>query len=368
MRPKQILILFVAALFLTGCNKENKRELTVETLVGVWQQEDYSALAAAGKTAYKLFFTGDGRLFVETPTFGLDHAPSHNTVEYSYRVTNQELHWEEAGESGGSASTILDIRFEAGGMVLSVEKAGDKQTITLTKTSDEIPFGYTQANQDGIASTLQEQRDEIIAFASRLSEKTGLPLKPGDAEDFTLSVFQGVPFLSGEARLHITPDKNAKQWGVDDHYVEVPTGAMYVTIPCYVVDGYAIVFDSYSDDEPPPEWREALARLDGGGGVFEPVSLFYFIDAARTDGATPLADFAAGFENNFPESVSVLYQNVSGGSPYTVTDAETIRAVFDALKNITVTGEGGMAHTDDYLTYYFTYEGGGRMSFSFQSG
>jgi hypothetical protein len=97
----------------------------------------------------------------------------------------------------------------------------------------------------------------------------------------------------------------------------------------------------------------------------------------KTSNGTPLFAYLnnpdvyaldANFETDFPVSVSVLYQNVGGGSPYTATDEATIRAVFAALKNISVTGEAGSAHTDDYLTYYFTMADGGGMEFTFQSG
>ncbi|MDR0840368.1 MAG: hypothetical protein LBN26_03150 [Christensenellaceae bacterium] len=111
----------------------------------------------------------------------------------------------------------------------------------------------------------------------------------------------------------------------------------------------------------PIDVSDLPAELSGGG----------------SPGGTPLFEYLnnpaihaldANFETDFPVSVSVLYQNVGGGSPYTVTDEATIRAVFAALKNLSVTGEGGFAHTDDYLTYYFTMADGGSMQFTFQSG
>ena len=99
-----------------------------------------------------------------------------------------------------------------------------------------------------------------------------------------------------------------------------------------------------------------------------PLPLFTFIDGGLENGKTPCADFAQSFDANFPVSVSVLYQNVGGGEPYAVTDEATIRAVFDALQNIEVTGENGWAHTDDYLTYSFGMKDGSSMKFTFQSG
>ena len=97
-----------------------------------------------------------------------------------------------------------------------------------------------------------------------------------------------------------------------------------------------------------------------------PLPLFAFIDGIRGDGSTPCADFEESFESNFPVSVSVLYQSIGGGEPYTVTDEATIRAVFYALPNMEVSGENGWARTDDYLTYYFTMKDDRSMRFLFQ--
>jgi len=101
---------------------------------------------------------------------------------------------------------------------------------------------------------------------------------------------------------------------------------------------------------------------------FSQISLFAYIDASIEGDSTPCADFAENFKSNFPVSVSVLYQNVGGGQPYTVTDEKMIRDVFEALKNIEVVEENGMAHTDDYLTYYFTMADNSSIQFTFQSG
>lgn len=79
--------------------------------------------------------------------------------------------------------------------------------------------------------------------------------------------------------------------------------------------------------------------------------------------------FAENFAEDFPVSVSVVYESITGGIPYTVTNPEVIRAVFDALAGITVLAEVGAAHTDDYLNYYFTMADGRIIrGFEFQQG
>lgn len=92
-------------------------------------------------------------------------------------------------------------------------------------------------------------------------------------------------------------------------------------------------------------------------------TLFEFI------GSEKLMTFAENFEENFPVSVSVLYQSVDGGEPYYATDEATIRAVFEALSRMVVLEEAGWGHTDDYLNYYFEMPDGSTIGgFSFQGG
>lgn len=78
------------------------------------------------------------------------------------------------------------------------------------------------------------------------------------------------------------------------------------------------------------------------------VPLFEYLDDPA------LTAFARSFETNFPVSVSVRHDGEAGGIPVTVTDPGTIRAVFEALRQMTVLDEWPVSgHTDDTLYYYF---------------
>lgn len=83
-----------------------------------------------------------------------------------------------------------------------------------------------------------------------------------------------------------------------------------------------------------------------------------------------LVAFAMNFETDFPISVSVRHDGEAGGIPVTATDPETIRAVFEALRQMTVLGEWpASGHTDDYLNYYFEMANGSEIyGFAFQDG
>ena len=78
--------------------------------------------------------------------------------------------------------------------------------------------------------------------------------------------------------------------------------------------------------------------------------------------------FAENFDTDFPVSVSVRHDTEASGIPFETTRSATIRAVFIALRTITVIGEGGPAHTDDYLVYTFKMADGREYAFSFQQG
>ena len=94
------------------------------------------------------------------------------------------------------------------------------------------------------------------------------------------------------------------------------------------------------------------------------VPLFEYLDDPT------LSAFAANFEADFSVSVSVRYDGEAGGMPLTVTDSETVRAVFDALCQITVLGEWPVSgHTDDSLHYCFEMANGSVIyGFEFQDG
>jgi hypothetical protein len=92
--------------------------------------------------------------------------------------------------------------------------------------------------------------------------------------------------------------------------------------------------------------------------------LFAFLDDPA------LFAFANSYETDFPTSVSVRHDGEASGTPVTVTDPDTIRAVFEALCQITVLREWpGSDTTDDYLNYYFEMADGRVIyGFGFQRG
>ncbi len=94
----------------------------------------------------------------------------------------------------------------------------------------------------------------------------------------------------------------------------------------------------------------------------EGVPLFVFLDDPAATA------FAANFEKDFPISVEVVHWTVAGGTPRTETSPAVIRAVFGALRDMTVLTREENEHTDDYLVYTFRMADGDEIAFEFQSG
>ena len=72
------------------------------------------------------------------------------------------------------------------------------------------------------------------------------------------------------------------------------------------------------------------------------------------------------FDEGSIESATVLYDQGGGNEPYTTTDQEEIRAIYKALKNITVTGESEMSVTDCYHFVSFEFEDGTSYGYHFE--
>ncbi len=83
-----------------------------------------------------------------------------------------------------------------------------------------------------------------------------------------------------------------------------------------------------------------------------------------------LTTFAENFETDFPVAVSVRHDGLGGGVPRAATDPKIIRAVFEALRDITVLAEWPISgHTDDELIYTFQMADGRNIGrFAFQDG
>lgn len=241
-------------MLLAGCGG-GTQGVTAEQLVGVWRQEDHQALADSLETAYEAYFTEDGRLYILVSSDALDIGYHTRTLECAYSVENGALHWAQSGAENALSGAVTDIRPKADHIVLTVREGSRKRSVTLIKVSDAVPDAYTPEGAAQAAAEEQARREEIIAFSEKLSAQTGLPLQVDEGEDFLLDVPGGVGFSSGEAKLHITQGKYAEGDETIGYTVAVPSGAMYYSAPCYVVEGYAVVFDS---GEAPKEWREAL--------------------------------------------------------------------------------------------------------------
>ncbi|MDL2238540.1 hypothetical protein LJC56_12075, partial [Christensenellaceae bacterium OttesenSCG-928-K19] len=217
-----------------------------------------------GETVYEIFFTDDDQMYIIASSLGTDFAPPAYTLECGYSIENGSMHWAETGGNASVSDGIAEIQARPDRIILSVKGGSGNRKLTLTKISDTVPLEYTLEGKEQIvdeaAASEQETREGIISFAAELSDKTGLPIELNEDEQFQLTVYPGVQFASDGANFYISPAENTYMLGDNDYYIDVPDGAMYTSVPCFVIGEYAIIFDSYSG-EAPLAWQSALEQL-----------------------------------------------------------------------------------------------------------
>ncbi len=248
----------VATMLLAGCGgREAARDITTGQLVGVWRQKNYRTLSDNRETVYKIYFTDDGRMYVFASFDALDIGDHTETLECGYSIEDNALRWTENDEKGYRSIAVADIQIEADRIVMTVRKSGNGRKITLIKASDTVPYAYTKEGMEQASGRKQALREEIIAFSEQFGERAGLPIRVNEEEKFILDVPGSVHFSSGDVNFHITQSKYAAGDGTYGYTIAIPSGAMNYFAPCYIVDGYAIVFDFYTGDIP-QEWQNAL--------------------------------------------------------------------------------------------------------------
>lgn len=257
-----IMSVFIASNLFVGCGGggEAARDSTVEQLVGVWRQHDAEALAGSGETAYEIYFTDDGWMYIQASFDALDVGCHIETLECAYRVEGGALLWEERGENNYLSGEIVDIQVGQDRIILLLKEGDGERKVTLEKTADPIPAAYTQQGKEQQGAQRQILREEIIAFSRQLGEQAGLPVRLNEEEEFLLDIPESLHFSSGDANFHITQGIHAQSDAYGDYSIAIPEGALYYFAPCYVVGEYAIIFDSWSG-EVPSEWQEALEKL-----------------------------------------------------------------------------------------------------------
>lgn len=258
MKRAIIAVSLILMILLTGCGGgEAARDVTADQLVGVWQQDNYQTLLSNRETAYEVYFTEDELLYILVSFDALDIGYHTEILECSYSVADNALRWAESDKKCYLSGNVTDIQVKSGRVVLTVREGGRKKRVALRKARDAVPDAYTKDGKKQALARKQALREEIIAFSEQLSERTGLPVRVNEEEDFLLDVPESVYFSSGDVNFHITQGKYAEGDERSGYTIAIPSGAMNYYAPCYVVDGYAIVFDVYSGDIP-QEWQNAL--------------------------------------------------------------------------------------------------------------
>lgn len=78
-----------------------------------------------------------------------------------------------------------------------------------------------------------------------------------------------------------------------------------------------------------------------------------------------VSDFSASFYTETPAAVSYTFNGEASGEPILITDPDKITAAYEALAEITVTGEADTMYTDNEHIIEFALQDGTSLSFCF---
>jgi len=261
------LLIFSLLFVLVGCAT---RGVTVEDLVGVWRTGNF--LGSASNPFAAVYITADGNLYVLLTTESED-GPITDIYNYYYEIVDDQLvltpmednrHWldAEAVEISISRNNIqLDMQ-----EVFSWVHPQDF-LFTLSHYTDELPYGWTNADRQEMQETTEWIRNQILSFAEQFSEELGLPVLPQEGRHATMInfTFQHVITFSIEDIL------------IDIAFIgELPTPTRpqrhtNVRGPSPLMDEWDQVNSAnhqfrlaYSvwEDEIPEEWRDTFTGLD----------------------------------------------------------------------------------------------------------
>ena len=77
--------------------------------------------------------------------------------------------------------------------------------------------------------------------------------------------------------------------------------------------------------------------------------------------------FGRRVQGELPVQAIACWQGEGGGEPVGFTDPAEIRALFNALASVRLTGYAELVRTDDYTSFSFTFADGSAQVFSFDS-
>ena len=180
MKCIRALTLVFITLLLSSCTAN----FDVENFTGVWQTRDFekNTMASFPDPYVSVYVTKDGNLYILLTT---DTTAGHmtDTLHYRYEITDGQLNITPLNNPG--RYDMESVQISAVGSNIRLDLRGITSWIrpsdflfTLYKVSDELPYGWTDADRQEISDTLERIRKETAAFAERFSGALNISFTP----------------------------------------------------------------------------------------------------------------------------------------------------------------------------------------------
>lgn len=269
----ELPIIFLISVFcLTGCEQ---KAVSQQQLVGIWQTADFRddmQLDLVIGQGVEIYFTDDANMyirFLQETTAGV--LPT--SFQYKYDLENGRLILDFV-EASSDIKDMPDfnVKMINDGIVLEVKADGENfpnkpASYTLSKKSEVVPYGYTDAEKQEILNDNEKIKQSIRVCAQKYSEAINMPvLEIGEYSYISRNVFlggieHGIIFEIQNKTICITLSSLAGELWENEFHILADAGndAMSYAIPCVVSGDFALAYDE--DDKPPKEWLDAFTML-----------------------------------------------------------------------------------------------------------
>jgi len=275
---KRVFLLFFSIVLImlatTACANG---EVTDGQLVGVWQTAGFDEFLRSddnSEHAVEVYITYDFNLYIfliRGDTLGGFRA---FTYHYIYEIIDNGQILSPVSvpnRQHGDDWQGFHITIERSRLILDATNSYDmliSDAFTLTKVSDEVPYGWTDAQRQEIADTVQRIREDVIAHAEKFGEALGLYV------DVSNHVFGGggarsVGFtLSGDSidndiRITISYRGISPTPTQRERHTSIPRalGQKFVVYPYVQNDRFSLFYEPNGDCSPTEEMLEVFMSL-----------------------------------------------------------------------------------------------------------
>jgi len=269
-------------LLLTGCAAN---EIVAEDLTGVWRTRGFEENASASfpDTYSAIYITEDGNLYVLT-TFDTTAFHVTDIYRFYYEIIDGQLMLtpiEEGGDRFHERLEEVEISMRGNRIQLDMRvtwpagRSSFQQSFTYYKFSDEVPYGWSNADRQEIQEVNEMINEKIVSFAEQFGEALGYPISLYDGYAWSLSYawdryWNVMPFVVEDVLFEIAFNGEAPTPTRPQRHTHVPDPAFLIMLWEEVksLDGrFVLIYDGFGTtvhdwrDRVPQEWLEIFASL-----------------------------------------------------------------------------------------------------------